>query len=185
VRRLLAGRGREPGRTQTHQALIHGAEALDENTQVFGADWTRGIKVDMKLDNTYVFVAGEKETSRRIEILMGGDAYISRHTRGLTGLPTVFSLNQNAPNPFNPVTVIRYAIPRVPGAKLLPARLAIYNTKGQLVKVLVSRKQNCGYYSAVWNSRSDNGRMVASGLYFYRLQVGEKFVKTMKMVVLK
>ena len=89
-------------------------------------------------------------------------------------LPKEFSLSQNFPNPFNPSTVINYALPKDSDVKLI-----IYNLKGQVVENLINGKQNAGYKSIKWN-----GGNSASGLYIYRLTAGD-FVQTRKMVLLK
>jgi hypothetical protein len=78
--------------------------------------------------------------------------------------PAVFTLSQNAPNPFNPVTTIPFSLKTASDASL-----SIYNVQGQLVKTLVSGHHTVGQHTAVWNGTTNNGRQVASGVYFYRL----------------
>jgi len=95
------------------------------------------------------------------------------------GLPTEFALGQNYPNPFNPVTVIKYALPK--GCQV---KLTIYNILGQRVITLVNEPQAAGYKSIRWDSRSQSGNEVTSGIYFYRLQAGD-FVEARKMILLK
>jgi flagellar hook assembly protein FlgD len=63
--------------------------------------------------------------------------------------------------------------------------LKIYNTGGKLVRTLVNGHRQPGHYSALWNGLSDRGGPVASGVYYYRLKVGNKFKKTRKMTLLK
>ncbi len=95
------------------------------------------------------------------------------------GLPETFSLSQNYPNPFNPTTQINFEIPvrsRV--------TLTIYNVLGQKVTTLVDKEMSAGRYIADWNSASDGGTIVASGVYFYKLEAGD-FIETKKMVLLK
>jgi len=89
-------------------------------------------------------------------------------------VPKVFALSQNYPNPFNPQTTIRYAL-----VEDTQVRLVVYNVAGQEIKTLVNEGQEAGYHECVWD-----GKDVASGIYFYRLQAGD-FVQTRKMVVLK
>ncbi|MCH8289403.1 MAG: T9SS type A sorting domain-containing protein, partial [Candidatus Marinimicrobia bacterium] len=90
------------------------------------------------------------------------------------GLPTEFALSQNHPNPFNPETTIRYALPEASGVSLI-----IYNLRGEEVARLVDGEQPAGHHQVTWNASN-----IASGMYFYRLQAGE-FVQTKKMVLLK
>ena len=80
-------------------------------------------------------------------------------------------LLQNAPNPFNASTVISFLIPfRLANEA---TRLSIYNLTGQLVRVLQSDAQQAGEHTLSWDGRDDYGREVASGVYIYRLNVGE------------
>jgi hypothetical protein len=94
-------------------------------------------------------------------------------------VPTAFGLESNYPNPFNPSTTIRYALPE--GADV---RLVVYNILGQSVRTLVDGSQSAGRYSVVWDGRDAIGRQVASGLYIYRLQAGS-FIATQKMLLAK
>ena len=95
------------------------------------------------------------------------------------GMPPVHSLAQNFPNPFNPVTTIRYALSRI-----CHVRLDIYNVLGQRVVTLVDERQEAGYKTVNWNGKNKSGKTVASGVYFYRLVAGD-FVRTKKMVLLR
>ncbi|MDZ7302325.1 MAG: Ig-like domain-containing protein [candidate division KSB1 bacterium] len=104
--------------------------------------------------------------------------------------PQSYGLQQNYPNPFgrlpfNPVTQIRYELPR-PGY----VRLIIYNALGQEIRRLVEQRQSAGYYQVIWNGRDQNGKPVPSGVYHYRLQVKSfssdgDYVATRKMLMTK
>ena len=102
---------------------------------------------------------------------------------GIT-LPTTLALGNNYPNPFNPETVIPFAVPPSPGAAII--RLAIYNIAGQRVRVLFDGRQavQSGRHEAVWDGRDESGRKAASGIYLYRLE-GAATVITRRMVLLK
>jgi hypothetical protein len=99
---------------------------------------------------------------------------------GNPGVPTSFALHPNVPNPFNPVTTIRYDVPAGGGS----VSLRIYNVTGALVKTLAEGTQAAGEKSVTWNGRDDAGRPVASGVYFYRLDA-PGYTKTHKMVLMK
>ena len=73
-------------------------------------------------------------------------------------------LAPNFPNPFNPSTVISYRL-NTDG----PVRLDIYNTLGQHLRTLVDDVQAAGTYRVVWDARDEQGRSVATGIYFTRL----------------
>ncbi|HFE64716.1 MAG TPA: T9SS type A sorting domain-containing protein [Caldithrix sp.] len=93
---------------------------------------------------------------------------------GLTLYPRKYELSQNFPNPFNPVTQIKFSIP-----KTSHVTLTVYNSLGQKVVDLVDKEFTPGFYDIKWK-----GSDVASGIYFYRLR-SESFVSTKKMVFLR
>lgn len=94
-------------------------------------------------------------------------------------LPQRFSLNQNYPNPFNAGTVISFSVPRA-----TEARLVIFNVLGQRVRSLVNRHYSPGNYAVLWDGRNAQGHPIASGAYFYRLDIGDQ-TATRKMLLLK
>jgi hypothetical protein len=105
-------------------------------------------------------------------------------SEGVAELPKTFALHQNAPNPFNPETVIRYELPKA--GKVL---LMIYNLNGQKVKTLKDGEQAAGRYSVLWSGGDDRGQQAASGTYFCRIEVrardGVEFIATKKMSILR
>jgi hypothetical protein len=90
-----------------------------------------------------------------------------------------FSLYQNYPNPFNPSTKIKYSIPYTSNL-LYSVKLTVYDITGRVVAVLINQVQRTGVYEADFNANN-----IASGIYFYRLSVDDKFSEVKKMVVLK
>jgi len=94
-------------------------------------------------------------------------------------MPKNYSLSQNYPNPFNSETTIKYSI-----LKSDLVKLEIYNTSGQLIRMLVNNIQSQGFYNITWDGTNNNGNVVASGLYLYRLHSGQ-FNKVKKMLFLK
>ena len=89
-------------------------------------------------------------------------------------------LFQNRPNPFNPSTTIRYSL-----ANNSFVQLSIYDVAGRLVRTLVNEEsQQAGPHNVEWDSRDNSGRLVASGVYFYRLQTSG-FTQTRKMILLR
>jgi hypothetical protein len=91
-----------------------------------------------------------------------------------TGIPANYELHQNFPNPFNPVTHIRYAVPK--SGEVL---LRVYNVLGQEVAILVDESKQAGYHVV----RFDAARL-ASGVYFYSLQAGSHY-QVRKMIIMK
>jgi len=83
--------------------------------------------------------------------------------------PYITKLEGNFPNPFNPSTTIEFGV-RNAEFGYEHVNVTIYNIRGQAVKTLVNGYFGAGVHSVVWNGDDDNGRSVASGIYFYRLE---------------
>ena len=89
-------------------------------------------------------------------------------------MPKEFELSQNYPNPFNPTTTINFSVPKQGNV-----RIAVYNTVGEQVDVLVNSHKNVGNYITAWDASN-----FASGIYYYSIQT-DNFVQTKKMILLK
>jgi len=96
-----------------------------------------------------------------------------------SGIPTRYSLSANYPNPFNPLTKIDFDLP-----ESQKVQLAIFGVDGRRIVTLRNEPMSAGHHSVTWTGRDDRGELVASGIYFYRIQAGE-FRDTRKMVLLK
>jgi len=89
-------------------------------------------------------------------------------------------LHPNYPNPFNPRTTIKFDLPAD-----MVAGVKIYDLCGRLVKTLVGRQaMSAGEKQAYWNGRDDSGRVVAAGVYLYRLEAGA-FSVAQRMTLVK
>ena len=86
--------------------------------------------------------------------------------------PTTLLLGKNFPNPFNSSTMITFTIPV--SLANSDAELALFDIQGRLVKRLLSRRLPAGNFAARWDGTTENGISVASGVYFYRLVVGDQ-----------
>jgi glucose/arabinose dehydrogenase len=104
-------------------------------------------------------------------------------------VPRSIQLSQNYPNPFGndvlsravgPTTTIEYALPQN-----APVELRIYNLQGQLVRVLVSADQIAGKKIIRWDGLDDGGLTLPSGTYLYRLKIGNNFVETKRLLLVK
>ncbi len=93
--------------------------------------------------------------------------------------PGEYSLSQNYPNPFNPSTKINVDISKRSAVKLI-----VYNVIGQEIVTLMGGDFNAGKYEVTWNGKDGWGQSVASGMYLYRLEVGD-FAATKKMILMK
>jgi hypothetical protein len=89
-------------------------------------------------------------------------------------LPREFKLLQNCPNPFNPVTLIRFDLPASGDV-----RIAVCDLLGREVAVLVDERKSAGKHEVAFD-----GSSLASGMYVYRMRSGTS-VLTRKMMVIK
>ena len=96
-------------------------------------------------------------------------------------IPTVFSLSQNFPNPFNPATTIKFGLPNESYVKL-----EIYNSLGQLVNTLIDEKLSAHFYEIKWEAGN-----LPTGMYFYKIiavdlsDQNNKLIQTRKMILMK
>jgi hypothetical protein len=92
----------------------------------------------------------------------------------LTQLPKAYELFQNFPNPFNPTTTIKFALPRADHVKIV-----VYNILGKKVATLVDANKPAGYHVVTFD-----GSRLASGIYFYQMQT-KHFVRVKKFILLR
>ena len=95
------------------------------------------------------------------------------------GIPTEYNLTQNFPNPFNPLTTIRYSLPEA-----CFVSLKVYNVLGQEVEILVNEYKNKGIYEVTFSAVNETGKELPSNIYIYRI-VTEKYSASGKMILLK
>jgi len=150
-------------------------------------DNTFSTKSDVPIVQFHFNIKDDFESESEIEITnaeivdIKGEAYNLNLINGkvIKGSPSIvlpeeYSLEQNIPNPFNPITEIRFSLPEASDVCL-----EIFNIMGQRVQTLVNEPLEAGYHSYTWNAGS-----YASGVYFTRLRAGT-FVDTKKMILLK
>jgi len=127
------------------------------------------------------------------------DRAANRTTHGITvqgggnTLPTTLKLGNNYPNPFNPETTIPFTVPDwnllefgEGSASGVSIRFAIYNTAGQMVRLLLDDDEvRSGSHEVLWDGRDADGRKAASGVYLYRVEGGADAVITKRMTLLK
>lgn len=118
-------------------------------------------------------------SSGRPEVKSVHPEFTTQYVERTSTIPTVFALHQNSPNPFNPITAVKYDMP-----KAGDVQISVFNVLGQRVTDLVNGYQEAGSHEVVWNGKDDGGSSVASGIYFYRIKTSE-FSDTKKMLLLK
>ena len=98
---------------------------------------------------------------------------------GGQSLPKIHVLSQNFPNPFNPSTTIQYSITSPDKVSI-----RIYNSLGQEITTVVDEFKQAGDHAVVWNGQDRYGKSVASGTYFYQMQVGD-YLSAKKAILVK
>ncbi len=100
----------------------------------------------------------------------------------LQALPQSFVLGANYPNPFNPTTTIPLAIS---GSGVHNVELTVFNLLGQRVATVFNGQLPAGEYRFVWDGSTEYGQHVTSGIYFYRVTVGNDFTAVRRMILIK
>ena len=139
------------------------------------------IIIESKENNT-------KITASKIETMLGGQLKrtfikndnISKNTNDVrkavtetgfdNGLPKEFTIKKAYPNPFNPTTRIRYAVP-TPSA----VNVAIYDMTGRLVSAYKIGDKTPGWYEFTWQGTDSHGQQVSTGMYLVTMRAGEDF----------
>ena len=106
-----------------------------------------------------------------------GDNVSIANANALT--PNQFKVFNAYPNPFNPVTTLRYQLPE---ANMVT--VTIYDMAGKEVKTLIHQQQTAGVHGVQWNGANNLGNMVSAGIYIYQVQSGV-YNQTNKMILLK
>jgi hypothetical protein len=126
-------------------------------------------------------VVGIRSAAGDQVVLRSGFWQPASPTTGVPGedIPLRPMLLGNAPNPFNPMTEIRFSV----GPDAQRARLLVYDLHGRQIRTLLDEIVQPGVHRVTWHGRNDRGEQVASGQYFYRLIVGrEAFTHKMMLV---
>ena len=98
--------------------------------------------------------------------------------KGIGTLPKTAGLIGNSPNPFNPTTKIRYALPNT-----AQVSLQIIDVSGRVVRTLVNGVQSAGAKEVTWNGKTDAGKDVSSGVYFMFFEAyGQKDHQKMTLI---
>ena len=142
-------------------------------------DLVEGTSVNLLEQQQLTRRTDKKASSYPSRLVIGSPEYIENNREGFSLVPVEFALDQNYPNPFNPETTIQYSLP-----KAGKAVLTIFNVLGRKVTTIQLSHDTAGHYRFVWTGRNDAGAMVASGVYFYKLQAPDH-VATKKMVVIR
>ena len=164
----------------TNRTVPASGQGAQKPTGIPVFEGTQGTWVENVVDLT----AWQAETDVRFRFRMKSDTSVNEDgfyfddmaVRGVQvavgvdeSVPVATRLLGNAPNPFNPTTVIRYEL-----GKPAVVDLGVYDVTGRLVRSLTSSEPlGAGPHSATWDGRTDSGEEAASGLYLYRIDAGD------------
>jgi hypothetical protein len=125
------------------------------------------------------FIIGDKIKAIYLEPISSVDKFTFTTPQGVDStdfdIPISYQLFQNFPNPFNPLTTIRFSLPESGLVKI-----NIYNILGERVEQLLNTELSAGKHEIIFN-----GRNLASGVYIYTVDVQDKFFEAKKMLLLK
>jgi exo-beta-1,3-glucanase (GH17 family) len=128
-------------------------------------------------------VLGERELPSVLDSVAIAKVEVTRDPSAVQesseNVPASFELLQNHPNPFNPSTTIRFALPQ-PSL----VTIKIYDILGREVRTLVDRKFEAGRFAEIWDGKDNRQLPVSSGVYLMRMQAGG-FVKVKKLVLVR
>jgi len=164
-------------------------ETFGENRLVYGSNWpVSNLRGEYPNHQELVISYAAAKGKGALEKLMWRNAVIfygleqtGTAVEEETGmaLPDGMRLEQNFPNPFNGETTIRFALPQSGKAEL-----AVYSLTGQKVAKLITGVETVGEHIVHWNGRDQQGRELASGVYLYRLRMGNR-LQTRKLALLQ
>jgi hypothetical protein len=135
-----------------------------------GAHWTIYSSSNSGLPNNFITsIVIDENGNKWIGTILGGLAVFSGGNTAVTmkhgtALNPLSPICGNYPNPFKQKTLISYNV-----LENGPVSLMIYSLDGHLVQTLVNARQTIGHYTVSWNGANDQGKIMAHGVYLYRL----------------
>ena len=136
--------------------------------------------LDLSVPEVYLLGDLDDRYSRQVKIVAGDPEQVALAVDEiLATIPEELSLDGNYPNPFNPVTTIRFGLPQPRNV-----RITVVNLLGQEITELVNGRRDIGRHEVVWQGLDRNGKPEASGMYFTVLSDGNKIL-VQKMLLLK
>ena len=188
-------RGYDPTKVVLSTVKLLGTVPCDERSGRIG-DFNRNNIPDLRLRFERSAVLAALPDGKRVDVPISGEIedqiwfvgtqtvrVVPSRSNGKDPVaPRVFALHQNAPNPFNPATTIRFDLP-APGT----ATVRVYGVDGRLAREWDMGLLPAGEYNVLWDGRDSRGRQVPSGVYFCQIQVeGEqRYDASRRMMLLK
>jgi len=151
--------------------LLYDKESLDVvNSYLTGDTGER-----LQIENGLTFVASNSDGLNILKV------NIPTSVENFTKPFDSFKLEQNYPNPFNPTTTIKYSISNnTETLHAMSVQLKVYDILGEEVIILVNKNQKNGNYEVQFDASN-----LTSGIYYYKLSIGNELIKIKKMVLLK
>jgi hypothetical protein len=159
---------------------FEGINEVPKELEVWLVDDALKITQNLREQKQYSVAGASADHPKQLKLVVGKHGFVDEKLAEARAIPTTYELSQNFPNPFNPATTIRYGLPSAERVTL-----KIYNLLGEEVATLVDNEQKAaGYHTAVWDGQNNEGKIVASGVYIYRIRAGS-FILTKKLALVK
>ena len=145
---------------------------IPEEWEIVLIDGSTDESINFKPRTEYEFYFDiKKKETERFYVTVNRNASTSTEEENT---PTVFRLKKNYPNPFNPVTIIEYELP-----KYSEVKIEVFDILGRTVATLIDERKSAGFHSVLFNASH-----LSSGTYFYRINAGD-FVQIKSMMLIK
>ena len=158
---------------QAVSPLIEAANASDGATYSFRDS-------DLQADTVYYYWLNNQDFNGSEGFYGPLQVFVENNGQGSEPvIPTITQALGNYPNPFNPSTNLRYSL-----AEAADVKIRIYNNRGQQVREYDVQHSKPGFFTLVFDGKDASGRDLSSGVYFYRMQIGQ-YSATNRMLLLK
>jgi hypothetical protein len=148
-------------------------ESVPPEFEVQLIDLTLNTSEDLRQTSHYRYSSSSVGGRRDFKIVVGKGHFVEDELSEFVEVPSGYELGQNFPNPFNPATTISFGLPE--RGRVF---LTVFNILGQeVVTLLDGIERGAGFTSAFWDGRDRFGELVPSGVYIYRLRVGQRVLQ--------
>lgn len=165
----------KPG--QILKLSLTGMDRIPDQFQVYLLNTNNNDQINLRKSNSYSFIPAYEITS--LKILIGTSDAINKNLKANKQSDN-FSLGNNFPDPFNNSTIIPVYLPERRNISL-----TVFNIVGQKIKTIINNMPIKGEHYYTWDGTDDEGNVVSSGIYFYRLLGVPDINLVKKMILLK
>jgi len=160
---------------------------IAQNVYLFCASFDLGAVVRDLIDRDALRIAMKLEADQEIILAQSvgyprGASQVSMENDERKN-PESYSLSQNFPNPFNLETQIHFKL-----SEKAHVIINIFDLKGEKIRTILNERKTSGEHTLSWDGLNDKGERVASGVYFYQIEISNdsnQFKQTRKMLMLK